>query len=184
MRSDFLIIAITPESIFNDEANAIVSILENGKAYYLHIRHPKASPEDVKHLIEEIPLHLRDRLTLHDHFSIVDSMVVGGIHLNSRNPLLPSGYKGRISRSCHSIEEIQALPVDIRYDYVTLSPIFDSISKAGYRSKFSLESLSDILADLHQKVVALGGVTPDRLDAIRKAGFCGAAMLGHFFPSH
>ena len=32
--------------------------------------------------------------------------LLGGIHLNKRNPEAPPLYKGSISRSCHSLEEI------------------------------------------------------------------------------
>ena len=63
-------------------------------------------------------------------------------------------------------------------DYVTLSPIFDSISKKGYRSAFTasiLEELNDIARPL---VIALGGVTPDRLAELKRFNFAGYAVKG------
>ena len=71
------------------------------------------------------------------------------------------------------IEELKDIG---RYSYVTLSPIFDSISKMGYVSKFRLDELPAALAG--KRVVALGGVTPEAFPALREAGFIGAAMLG------
>ncbi len=76
----------------------------------------------------------------------------------------------------HSIEQLDQSE---NFDYVTLSPIFDSISKPGYKSAFNLENISRYIRG--KKVVALGGVTPDKFPALRDAGFFGAAMLGHFW---
>ena len=66
------------------------------------------------------------------------------------------------------------------YDYVTLSPIFDSISKQGYKSAFKLMELKNKIKG--KKVVALGGVTPDKFSYLKSIGFKGAALLGYFFP--
>ena len=62
---------------------------------------------------------------------------------------------------------------------MTLSPVFDSISKQGYRSAFDPDSLRPWLEG--KRVVALGGVTPERIPLLRDAGFSGAAMLGYFW---
>lgn len=61
-----------------------------------------------------------------------------------------------------------------------LSPIFDSISKHGYGSAFSHETLRKAAAEgiIDEKVVALGGVTPENAGWLEKLGFGGAAMLG------
>ena len=65
-------------------------------------------------------------------------------------------------------------------DYVFLSPIFDSISKRGYRSQFSLTELQKAAAEgiIDSKVVALGGITKDKLPLLQSLHFGGAAMLG------
>ena len=65
-------------------------------------------------------------------------------------------------------------------DYLFLSPIFDSISKAGYKSNFTIDELR-AAADagiIDSRVFALGGVTPDRLSLLQSIGFGGAVMLG------
>lgn len=82
-----------------------------------------------------------------------------------------------LSRSCHSLEEVEACE---GFDYLTLSPVFNSISKPGYLSAFSLEKLRAEAASLllQRKVFALGGVTPALLPSIAEAGFAGAAMVG------
>ena len=66
-------------------------------------------------------------------------------------------------------------------DYCFLSPIYDSISKVGYKSNFEKKELheakqSGILTD---KCIALGGVTPKHIPELIEMGFGGAAFLGY-----
>ena len=65
-------------------------------------------------------------------------------------------------------------------NYVFLSPIFDSISKQGYRSAFDHATLKKAAHEgiIDHKVVALGGVTRQRISLLAEYGFGGAAMLG------
>lgn len=162
----FMLIALTPETPVKEEPRLITALL-NGCFSRVHIRHPKATLKEVAGIIEAVPAELRGQLTLHDCMELADR--VGGIHLNSRNPYIPAGFKGLVSRSCHSEEEVADWAG--RVDYATLSPVFDSISKSGYSGKgFSAPSGG--------KVIALGGITPERLVSVRKMGYAGAAMLG------
>lgn len=178
----FIKIGITPPVIFQDESEQIVNLLQSG-IDYIHIRHPEESLEEITKLLNQIPETLRQRLTLHDHFEIIDCMGVGGIHLNKRNPSMPLSLPGerrkyRVSRSCHSIEEVENSDC---CDYVTLSPIFDSISKKDYKSNFPQEKwgeLKDFLLSQHVPVIALGGVTDDKVELLKELGFSGMAQLG------
>lgn len=178
MDNKFLIIAITPEIFFEGEADKISQILRNGEADIVHIRKPGSNKNQVADLIENIPLELHCRLKLHDHFELLDNYDLGGIHLNSRNPF-PHPKAKAISRSIHAIEEISEAK---DFDYYFISPIFDSISKEGYKSNFDLKELAEIIKDT--RGIALGGVTPDKLPALMETGFYGAAMLGHFFRDY
>ena len=54
---------------------------------------------------------------------------------------------------------------------------FDSISKQGYHSAFTGETLS-ALDDIPTPVIALGGVTPERIPYLKRYNFNGFAMLG------
>lgn len=75
-------------------------------------------------------------------------------------------------------------PAEAYLDYCFLSPVYDSISKAGYRSAGFLAPgpkaalLARALARPPLPVLALGGVAPGTLRALRGAGFAGAAVLG------
>lgn len=145
----------------------------------VHLRHPDATLRDMRNLIEAIPQQYHRRLRLHGHFELLTSFNLGGIHLNRRCPVIPAYYNGPHSRSCHSIDEIRECE---DCDYITLSPIFDSISKSGYKAAFEKKSLEKIdktgPSGVKIKVIALGGVTPENISEIKSLDFDGLAVLG------
>ncbi len=164
------LIAITTPNFWHGESDAICRLIDSGW-HRVHIRKPKANLRQIEELIKQIPKKYRRFLSLHDHFELASKFNIGGVHLNQRNPIPPEGWSGIVSRSCHSIEETRQYQ---NLDYVTLSPIFDSISKPGYQSRFSQDELRQ--TDL-SNVYALGGITYFRLETLKKLGFDGAAML-------
>ena len=172
----FITIAITPERTVTDEADIVAALLDGG-IDYVHLRHPNIKEVEMRRLIEAIPSRLHGRLRLHSHFALVDAYSLAGAHLNSRNPSF-SGTQGTLSRSCHSIKEVADAG---KYEYVTLSPVFDSISKQGYNAAISFADFARMRPPT--KVIALGGVTPDRFAMLHDAGFAGAAMLGYIWEA-
>lgn len=170
-------IAITLPSFVSAESDAIVKALVSGYDR-VHIRKPGASVEAVEDLLRAIPAAYYPRLSIHDHLELAKTYGLGGVHLNSRCSVIPSGFNGLVSRSCHSLDEVRQYKNEV--DYLFLSPIYDSISKEGYRSNFSLDQLRMAKDDgyIDEKVYALGGVTVDRFEELQSLGFGGAAMLG------
>ena len=171
------LIAITAEQFISDEPAKICHLLDNGFCY-AHLRKPGGSDDDMRNLIQAIPPCYHSRLTLASNLGIFGEFSLGGVHLNNANLHLKSGFKGvRISKSSHC--EADLLDLD-EFHYSFISPVFSSISKAGYQAAFSSEDLKRILAtDLRkQKLVALGGVTPENLPRLASLGFTSAAMLG------
>lgn len=175
-----MIIVITPENEVPGEARRITQLLDNERVDFVHLRHPGALAADVKRIIEDVPHRLRTRLRLHGHFELVLEFNLGGLHLNGRCPSAPTGYTGSLSRTCHSVDEVKACTASGEYDYVTLSPIFPSISKPGYGGDaFSADDLSRITPE--DRVVALGGITPERIEQLKRYNFIGYAYLGHIW---
>ena len=170
------LIAITRPEFYVEEIRQIIDRLENG-VDVLHIRKPNATAEELEHLVVA-RVKDRDRIVLHDHFELAVKYSLRGVHLNSRNSDVPRDFCGTVSRSCHTVAEV--LHYKDECDYVLLSPIFDSISKEGYRAAFTiaeLESLRD-RGVIDSKVYALGGISADKLQIVKDLGFGGAAMLG------
>ena len=170
-------IVVTQPHAFKGEAEYIARLLGLG-VNYIHLRKPEASEAEYESLIQSIPQSLHPLLTLHDHFALSEKYHVGGLHLNSRQDTLPETFAGRVSRSCHSLDEV--VEWKDRVDYLFLSPIFDSVSKERYTSAFSHNALleASLRVDIDHRVVALGGVKLENIPYLRKLGFGGVAQLG------
>lgn len=169
------LIAITPEDPAELEGDKISALLKAGW-FRVHLRHPGASRNEIRRIIERIPQELHSRIVLHGHFDLVNEFNLGGLHLNRRCPSAPHLYKGVLSRSCHSIAELSDCTSQ-GLEYATLSPIFDSISKVSYPSTFTREQLI-MLDNIPTPVIALGGISPDNMSKLSSYNFSGYAMLG------
>ncbi|MCR5270663.1 MAG: thiamine phosphate synthase [Prevotella sp.] len=174
-----MIIVITRPDFFEGEAERITELLRSGRADLMHIRKPQASREEVMRLLISLPGDIYDRLVLHDQHQLAVECHLHGIHLNHRNPQPPAGWTGAVSISCHSFQELAECHRQ-SFAYMSLSPIFDSISKQGYRSAFTPEQIAEAAAKglIDERVMALGGVTFDRVEEVMKMGFGGAMILG------
>lgn len=170
-------IVITSPTFFDGEARFISRLLAHG-VDIVHLRKPGAQQTECEHLLDKLTADERKRIVIHDFLELAEPYGLRGIHLNSRRSSPPEGYKGHISRSCHSLEEVEKYKTTC--SYVFLSPIFDSVSKQGYTSAFTDNTLRQAANDgiIDEKVVALGGVVPSKTDYLRTLGFGGAAMLG------
>ena len=171
------LIVITQPEFFEDEAAAITSLFDAGLEI-LHLRKPGASYEDMDKLLRRLPAEYMERIVTHDHFGLASERNLKGVHLNGRNPAVPAGFTGHVSRSCHSLEEV--VKYKATCDYVFLSPIYDSISKEGYASAFTSESIREAAEKgiIDKRVIALGGVDENNLLQVKDFGFGGAAILG------
>jgi len=154
-----------------------------------HIRKPGWTARELEHYLQQIPEAYHGRLVLHSHYELAFRYNLKGIHLTERSrheagiTALLRKLRGRsVSASLHSLIEVARHRR--RYAYVFLSPIFDSTSKADYRSGFQLGEVQRAIASWQQRrgyvpqVVALGGITPGNVRQVQQAGFAGAAVLG------
>ncbi len=183
------LIVITTPQFFEGEAAAVTSLFQNGLEI-LHLRKPGASAEEMGNFLQQLPMEYMPRIVTHEQFQLASVFGLKGIHLNGRNPQIPSGYKGHVSRSCHSLEEVLKHKSDC--NYVFLSPIYDSISKEGYSSAYSCDTLQKAqqAGIIDSKVMALGGISLGtssgnsrfRFRRCRTAGRCLAASEGSFHP--
>lgn len=185
------VIVITKPEMFPGEAEVVNTLFANGMQR-LHLRKPGASEQEMAEWIGRIDLPFRQRIIVHDHHRLLRTMGLGGIHLNARNPEAPAWFSAErqkrrsvtLSRSCHSLEEIAQWKGVC--DYLFLSPIFDSISKGGYTSAFTRETLLQAYHDglFSKPVYALGGVSADNIRSIYDYGFAGAAVIGSLWQVH
>lgn len=178
-----ILIGISWPDFFAGEADAINALFEAGLPL-LHLRKPGGPAADVAKLVGRIRPEFRNRLTMHYLPQLAAELSLGGYHLSAGHPPAPAGWSGRLSASCHSLWEVRQAKAR-GLDYVFLSPIFDSVSKSGYKSAFSAEDIARAAAEgvVDSRVVALGGIRPENLRRVEAMGFGGAAVLGSLWSS-
>lgn len=187
--TEFSVIGISTPTVAEDasalsnETERYRLLLESEALDFLLLRKPGADIDIIRRYLDRIPEALHHKVIVHSFPALLNEYELCGAHLPGRyNGEIPSLPKGNlIGRSCHSLEEVRKYDSLDCYTYVTLSPIFDSISKEGYGSAFSLDD-AELLRTLKEKhslkVIALGGVEPQKFEALKNAGFDGAALLG------
>ncbi len=176
-----LFIISSPDNI-EKETEAIHQLFENGLEC-LHLRKPNFTKSDYAAFLCKISRDFHAFIVIHDFFDLCNEFNLKGIHHNSRNQSVPDFFKGTKSRSCHSMEEI--LCYKNKYDYLFLSPIFDSFSKHGYNAAFSSKQLNKASEDkiIDKKVMALGGVNPHCINQLNRWHFGGVAVLGYLWEN-
>ena len=135
----------------------------------VHLRKP-ADESRVRNLLNLIPPRLYNRLSV-SYFPALALEYGCRYHLRD-GEMPPAGLP--YSRSCHSLTGLGAPGAD----YSFLSPVYNSISKPGYRQAFPPATLA---GKLPGNVIALGGITCRNIPALWRAGFAGAALLGEFW---
>lgn len=184
----FLIIITDPEIIENE--SEIINSLFNSGLQHLHLRKPELSKEKISSMIQQIDKNHRNKIMIHSHIELAYEYKLKGIHLTSdfikknTNPVIEDSInrakknKMTVSTSVHSVNEIENLKYT--FDYIFLSPVFDSISKINYTSAFNLNELKTFLKSykFNCKIIALGGINENNIKSVFEAGFHGAAILG------
>lgn len=170
------LITITVEQLFEGEGALINRLFAEGLDT-LHLRKPAASAQDIRLLLGQIEAQFHPRIVLHDHFVLTEEFALKGVHLNRRNPVAEAHNALSVSKSCHSLAELTNAKA---YNYVFLSPIFNSISKRGYHKAFTDEELYAARRDglIHSNVYALGGVSAAEVPLAAHYGFGGVVVLG------
>ena len=171
------LILMTPPSYFVEEDKIITALFEEGLDI-LHLRKPNTAPMYAERLLTLIPEQYHKRIVVHGHFYLKEEYKLKGIHLSERNPIAPEDYKGHLSRSCHTLEELKANKKG--HDYLFFNPVFDEISKPSYMGNYTPEEIRKAhkAGIIDKKVIALGRIDAENIKQVKDYGFGGAAVLG------
>jgi len=87
-----------------------------------------------------------------------------------------AGDRLRIGASVHSLAEAVAAE-KAGADWIVFGPVFDTPSKRAWGPPQGLEALARVTAAVRVPVLAIGGITPERVRAVRGAGAHGVAVI-------
>jgi len=180
-------IVLTPPDDIPNEIERIHSLFNNDNLQILHLHKPNYNIKQLKKYINKINASYHPRIVLHAYPQFLSeqhplnelSFKLKGIHLPERVRIdrlpLPSNFKV-ISTSFHELHDV--IHNEENFEYVFLSPIFNSISKKGYKAAFDMNELKDALAKSTHSIVALGGMDKGKQEIVRELGFAGMGVLG------
>lgn len=173
-----LIVISSPETL-PGEIELVNELFSAGLAKF-HLRKPNVPTADLIEYLQMIDPAYISNVVVHYDFELLRHFPQAGFHFNQYS-LSWLSYKGftHKSYSAHSFREILGLNAET-FDYIFISPVFESISKSGYYSGFNLKQIKDFIASgcCSNPIVALGGVDENNISTLQDLGLYGTAILG------
>jgi thiamine-phosphate pyrophosphorylase len=124
------------------------------------------------------------RIILNDRLDVALASGAHGVHLGGQS--VPASVVRRrvgkdfvIGVSCHSLEEAVKAEAD-GADYILLGHVFDTPSKRQFGAPLGLNKLSEVANRIRIPVLALGGITVERVRPCLNAGAKGIAAIRLF----
>lgn len=82
----------------------------------------------------------------------------------------------RVGASVHALEEAVAA-AEAGADWIIFGPVYDTPSKRAYGPAQGLQALERVARAVTVPVIAIGGITPERVGEVRGAGAHGVAVI-------
>ncbi len=124
------------------------------------------------------------RILVNDRLDIALALGAAGVHLGAQSMpaeaarrIAPQGFL--IGVSCHSLVEAEAAHA-ARADYIVFGPVFETATKMQFGPPVGLDKLREVTAKVSIPVLALGGITLDRVKSCLDAGAAGIAGISIF----
>jgi thiamine-phosphate pyrophosphorylase len=120
------------------------------------------------------------RLILNDRADV--AMAVGADGVQRTHTSLPVAAlrsvmaDGLIGASVHSLDDARDAARD-GADFLVFGPVYDTPSKRQYGAPQGLPALARVAASVPRPVIAVGGITPERVSAVLEAGAAGVAVI-------
>lgn len=164
------LIVMTMPTFFVEE-NSILSSLFDAGMDNLHLHKPNSAPVYAERLLSLLSDEDRSRITVHDHYYLKDEYKLHGIHIDDM-ATPPVGYKGNITRTCHSVSDLKEAKK--KSNYVFLDNVFAHDGHPARPAQEIVEAYRSGLID--KKVYALGGVNMETARIAREMGFGGVVV--------
>lgn len=179
------------------EATLINKMFDKGLPL-VHVRKPDFNIETLKLWLKTIDKCHHKKLVIHipnkvinnretifqQYLEVINNLDSDYTHLSTINRTLVNNYISylpKLSTSIHCISEYNELSTI--YNRAFISPIYPSISKPGYASTMNWTEELTQKTTANTALVALGGIKPTDIPAIKQMGFDDYALLGSIWLS-
>lgn len=174
---------ITHPTNINNEGRVINELFNEGLDM-LHLRKPDHTIEETEKLLNAIDTKHHLKVVLHQHYSMGKKFGINRIHFSEKTRLTATEQELKewkeknfiLSTSIHTMSDYEKL--SDTFSYTFLGPVFESISKPGYKPPS--EEIIKLKENKNRriKIIAIGGITATTIEIVKQANFDGAAMLG------
>jgi thiamine-phosphate pyrophosphorylase len=122
------------------------------------------------------------RVVVNDRTDVALACGADGVHLRHDSApadavrgIVPAGFL--VGRSVHSVKDaVDAGPVD----YLIAGTVFPTSAKPAHAPLLGLDGLAEVVQAVAVPVLAIGGMTRERLDEVAATGAAGSAGIGLF----
>lgn len=171
------LIVMTKSTFFVEEDKILTTLFEEGMDN-LHLNKPGSEPIYSERLLTLLADDYYGKITVHDHFYLKEEFKLKGIHIDNAFTETPLGYKGNVSRTCFSTDELREAKK--RSNYVFLKNVFNSPDNANEKAAINYSTLQQAAMQglIDKKVYALGGMNLDSIKMAKEFGFGGVVVCG------
>ncbi len=189
---DFRLYLITDRKLFAGTADFFAAIDDamQGGVRAIQLREkdlPVREMLQMSYEMRELTMRHGAKLFVNDRVDV--AMVAGadGVHLGAaglppRAAREAAGEKLLIGVSAHSIEEAKTAERE-GADFITMGPIYETPSKAGYGAPLGKDILAEVKKKVAVPVFAIGGIKKGRVGEVLKAGADGIALISGILGS-
>lgn len=173
---------ITDPALPAEQLADIAAAAVAGGVDAVQVRLPGGREADVRALLTLLRQRLGAGalLLVNGRLRLAQEGLADGVHLSERSPALTTarhrlGADMPLGVSVHSLAAA-LLAEAVGASYVTFGHVFPTMSHPNEPAR-GLEALRTIAMALRVPVLAIGGITPERVAAVRAAGAAGVAVM-------
>jgi len=156
----------------------------------IQLREKDLDTRSLLHLANDVLAIVRKhggRLLVNDRTDLVMALGADGVHLRADSmPVAAArrllGPDRLIGVSAHSAEDAQQAESD-GADFIVLGPIYDTPSKRPYGDPLGLRPLEQVSWESNIPIFVIGGITPEHVSDVRRAGAFGVAVVSAILAS-
>ncbi|MCY7618680.1 MULTISPECIES: thiazole tautomerase TenI [Bacillus] len=179
--------AVTNDSLPVDELIKQIKAIAP-EVDFIHIRERSKTASELVDLVKRLFLEgvPKEKLIINDRVDVALLTNIHRVHLPGHS-FSPKELRQKFPHlhagvSVHSIEEAKAAEKN-GAEYVMFGHVYDTTCKPGLQAR-GVQLVKELTSALSIPVVAIGGLTPDRIPELKHANVKGIAVMSGIFTHH